>query len=763
ATIRITNREPAGSAGDKRIGIPDARSSFSRSIRLLRPLDHLTAHVEIETDTGSERAAIIRGIALYALTALLGTICFLSVAFWINARYVVPIRRMTDILGNILVSRAHRGRARSLREGDELRLLNDAVWQLIETLDVSERSLDQNMQLASDEISATRARFNSIADSASLAVCSIALPAGALDYATRTLLDVLQLHDRPPLHWRELYRTIPRQARQTLAKCVRETWVRKSSSCHLQLGRPHRNRIFFVRLNLVKTSRGDDRLDCIAFDDTARATAENALNLSESRKAAIIDGAIDGFVTVDVHGAITEINPAAERMFRRFRDELLGVSLIDQCIAPGSRSGFAAFMAGQLLGARPSPLHSRRFRSRGRRKDVEEFPFEAVCTAVEIEGGVELCLYLHDLTETQAQEHAIRVQTEKLGAIFALSPDGFAYFNGLGYLTAYNPALLKLFDFSCDDMRGMTWSVFWDRAMKHARPGTVVPEHDHTSETGEAVFEIQRDRHVVLKFAWRQRDLGDGDIVRIYYFRDITRESELDRMKTDFLATAAHELRTPVTVILGFTELLLRDDPGRDEALELLSNVRDQARWLKSLLNDLLDLVRIESQGAESMRLHDVDIGDLVRAVVKRLAHQRQGKLYVDGIEVQLKTDTDVVCSADPEKVQQALNNLISNAVNYSDGRGPIEIEVRVCAGESSGYARIAVKDQGIGMIDDELARVFDRFWRANTSGSRRGTGLGLSLVKEIAEQHGGRATLESRGKGLGTTASIMLPLPPSS
>ena len=168
-----------------------------------------------------------------------------------------------------------------------------------------------------------------------------------------------------------------------------------------------------------------------AFDDTARAQAEQALALSESRKASIINGALDGFVTVNVNGLITEVNPAAECMFWRPRSELLGASLARDCMSEDSRAAFTELLRKRLAGVnagQPARLG-------GLRRGTQPFPIEIQATAVETAAGTELCLYVRDLSEAVAQEQAIRVQTEKLESIFDLSPDGFAYFDGQGNLT----------------------------------------------------------------------------------------------------------------------------------------------------------------------------------------------------------------------------------------------------------------------------------------------------------------------------------------
>lgn len=746
--LTATSTQTSNAQVERFFILPEQNSVFSGTVPLPPPLDHLAADIRVKASTGTERNAILQTILLYALTALLGTITVLWVARWLELRYVRPIRRMTEILDATVAARHTEIRAKTLREGDELRALDDAVWQLIATLSLSERTFDETTKRTAEELSTTRARLEAIALNAQIAACSVALPSGVLEYASRTLTQQLHLDAQDRIHWRDICRALPHAGRQRLVRCIRDAWAAGSASCHLDFG----HRVFMVRLTLAESAGAPPRMDAIAFDDTARAQAEQALALSESRKASIINGALDGFVTVNVNGLITEVNPAAECMFWRPRSELLGASLARDCISEDSRAAFTELLRQRLAGVnagQPARLS-------GLRRGTQPFPIEIQATAVETAAGTELCLYVRDLSEAVAQEQAIRVQTEKLESIFDLSPDGFAYFDGQGNLTGFNPALCTLFGVESQALVAITRDGLWDLVMRKNRTGrsTLPPLGDQ----GEAIIQTRGEPGRVLKCAWRRRELGDGHAGHVYYFRDITTEAELDRMKSEFLATAAHELRTPMTVILGFSELLVREGIEPEEARDMLGSIRDQAVWLKSLLDDLLDLARIESMGRGVLKVKDLDLAQFVEEVVHGLAREQNGKLYVNGVEVRLHTDAGLAVRADPEKLHQAFNNLVSNGVKYGNGL-PVDVRVSLAG---RGRVRFSVKDRGIGMSADDIAHAFVRFWRADKSGHTPGTGLGLALVKEIAELHDGRAMLESGGNGHGTLAILELPLAPA-
>jgi signal transduction histidine kinase len=173
------------------------------------------------------------------------------------------------------------------------------------------------------------------------------------------------------------------------------------------------------------------------------------------------------------------------------------------------------------------------------------------------------------------------------------------------------------------------------------------------------------------------------------------------------------------------------------------------------MLNELLDLARIESRGGLDMLINPHPLADMVEFCIKGLMLKESDRPVVHDALPALNV------LMDPDKMQQALSNLLANAFKYSPQGGRVSLAVRTDTHEGIGYAVMEVSDQGIGMTPEQLERAFERFYRADASGNIPGTGLGLSLVKEIAELHKGRATLQST-LGVGTTASLWIPLAPA-
>jgi signal transduction histidine kinase len=226
---------------------------------------------------------------------------------------------------------------------------------------------------------------------------------------------------------------------------------------------------------------------------------------------------------------------------------------------------------------------------------------------------------------------------------------------------------------------------------------------------------------------------------------------QLDEMKGQFVSSVSHELRTPLTSIKGYLESLLEEEPGplNEEQREELEIVDRNASRLQVLVDDLLTLSRLES-GRIEMDMRPLDVGALLKDTCEELRPAaRDG-----GLEVRLERSRELVVEADQLRLHQAVGNLLGNAIKFSDGGG----EVIVRAFSSDGTAVIEVSDRGVGIPDDELSRLPERFYRASTAGAAQGTGLGLAITQEIVDAHGGRMEIDSQ-LGVGSTFRISLPL----
>jgi signal transduction histidine kinase len=227
----------------------------------------------------------------------------------------------------------------------------------------------------------------------------------------------------------------------------------------------------------------------------------------------------------------------------------------------------------------------------------------------------------------------------------------------------------------------------------------------------------------------------------------------LERVRQDFVANVSHELRTPVSTIRGYAETLVDGAlEDRDNAMDFLKIIHSDSKRLASLINDLLELSKIES-GEFSLQLVPCSAG----AVAERVAGDLEKLAKDKSIEIILNTPSAVPDAlADEKTLGQALSNLVDNAIKYTEEGGRITISVKVDAG----LVRVDVADTGIGIPESDLPRIFERFYRVDKARSRElgGTGLGLSIVKHIVQAHGGEVKVESV-LGKGSTFSLTLPV----
>jgi PAS domain S-box-containing protein len=248
------------------------------------------------------------------------------------------------------------------------------------------------------------------------------------------------------------------------------------------------------------------------------------------------------------------------------------------------------------------------------------------------------------------------------------------------------------------------------------------------------------------------QDAGGGSLGLGLLLRDITREKELDEMKSQLLSTVSHELRTPLASIKGFATTLLREDVEWEEESrrEFLSIIDEESDRLTELIGNLLDMSRIEA-GTLRVEPEPTDLGPLIQetaAEFQMMTHDHQ-------IEVLLASALPLVM-ADPRRARQVLRNLVENAIKYSPQGGPITIS----ASADASSVQTSVSDQGIGIEPSHLDSVFDRFYQVDSASTRRvgGSGLGLSICKAIVEAHNGTIWVESQS-GRGSTFYFTLPL----
>ena len=283
--------------------------------------------------------------------------------------------------------------------------------------------------------------------------------------------------------------------------------------------------------------------------------------------------------------------------------------------------------------------------------------------------------------------------------------------------------------------------------------------YDEIKQIVKETFRSQKTirRQIVLSFKIERRhfDVYSAPILHgigkqrgvVVVFHDITELKKLEKMRQDFVANVSHELKTPVTSIKGFAETLLEEegvDPLQQKFLQIISAESDR---LQSLISDLLELSKIEQEGFRLI-WQPVDLKEIIeetRLVLSETANKKQ-------IEFEVAYNGNSVVEGDPYRIKQIMMNIINNAIAYS----PPNSRVRISLKEAGQKVICSISDNGIGIAEEEIPRIFERFYRVDKARSREsgGTGLGLAIVKHLAEALHATIKVKSK-KGEGTTFEI--------
>jgi two-component system, OmpR family, phosphate regulon sensor histidine kinase PhoR len=321
--------------------------------------------------------------------------------------------------------------------------------------------------------------------------------------------------------------------------------------------------------------------------------------------------------------------------------------------------------------------------------------------------------------ETRLRE--LTAEKADLNATLSSMSEGVLVADGTGKIRLANQALRRQFQLG-DEVIGKTVL----EAFRNVGLAELV------SATGmkEVTF-LQPDERV---FAVTAATLS-GAAGAVAVFHDITRLKHLENIRKEFVANVSHELRTPLSIIKGYVETLLDDQPP-DVATsqQFLETIQRHTRRLESLIDDLLSISELESQQAR-LSLAPVSLRAVAAAVLEEIRPRAGGKCI--SVEV-----PDLRVRADADRLRQVLLNLLDNAIKYTQDGG----QIRITARPVSGDAEVCVADNGPGIAPEHLARIFERFYRVDKARSRElgGTGLGLSIVKHIVQAHGGRVWAES-------------------
>ena len=240
------------------------------------------------------------------------------------------------------------------------------------------------------------------------------------------------------------------------------------------------------------------------------------------------------------------------------------------------------------------------------------------------------------------------------------------------------------------------------------------------------------------------------DHCRVITFNDVSRFRELERVKNEFIATASHELKTPLTSIMGYNDLIVKMGPLTPQQTRFVDRVRHASGNMLELVQDLVELMRIDL--AVDLKAERIDLRALTGGIIDELREPAEMRRLQ--LEVGLGETTAEV-SADATRLKQVVRNLLSNAIKYTPEGGSVRVQLRA----SLDVVTLSVADTGLGIPTADLPYIFDKFYRVQSQATQNieGSGLGLAIVKAIVDQHGGQITAESV-EGRGSLFTVTLP-----
>lgn len=341
--------------------------------------------------------------------------------------------------------------------------------------------------------------------------------------------------------------------------------------------------------------------------------------------------------------------------------------------------------------------------------------------------------------------NALSQEKEQLASILSGMADGVITFNRDGTILITNPPaerFLQSWFYELDDIENNTEEV----------PSKVMELFQlavNTEKEQIGEISIQGRSWVIIVSPLYNNKYIRGAVAVI---RDMTEERKLDKLRNDFIANVSHELRTPISMMQGYSEAIVDDIAGTDEEKkEMASVIYDESLRMGRLVNELLDLARMEA-GHIQLTMEETEVNSYLQRIIRKfqgLAKEKEISLEHDlqskGVPIQI----------DPDRIEQVMTNLIDNAIRHTPQNG----EVKVLERSDERGLFIEVKDSGSGIPEEDLPFVFERFYKADKARTRgrSGTGLGLAIAKNIIEAHKGHITVQSK-TGHGTTFSIFIP-----
>ena len=546
--------------------------------------------------------------------------------------------------------------------------------------------------------------------------------------------------------------------------------------------------------------------------EMAALRREAAEREKEAHTRAILEGALEAVVAMDAKGRVTFWNPQAERTFGRGREEAMGRAFTDLVLPAPLREEQAKEMRRFLESGQAGALN-RRVEVSALRRDGSEFPAELAMTPLRVGGASAFTAFIRDISDRKWAERRLGVQHEVTRAL-AESPtrddaavtvlrticEGLDWDLGTSWVVdslqdhlrcvaAWQPAAPAGKDLCqapdegprtlgrAEELAGRVWASAKPEWLADLAADASLGRGTWPARAGfraALAFPVVLAGHVlgVMEFFSRLPRQPEPDVLQMMdaigaqvgqFFERKRAEEEVrdayeqaraaNRAKDEFLATLSHELRTPLSAIVGWTHMLRSGQLDSATAARAIETIDRNARVQTQLISDILDVSRIVS-GKLHLDVRPIELASAITAALDtvRPSADAKGLSLLSSLE-----PAAMPVSADPDRLQQVVWNLLANAIKFTPRGGRVELRLR----RADTHAEIVIEDTGPGIPQAFLPHVFERFRQADGSSTRAhgGLGLGLAIVRHLVEAHGGTVRADSPGEGRGSVFTVRLPI----
>lgn len=496
-------------------------------------------------------------------------------------------------------------------------------------------------------------------------------------------------------------------------------------------------------------------------------------NMGDSnRLKAVIDHVIDGIITITDKGLIDSFNQAATKIFGYSANEVIGQNV--KILMPEPfHSEHDGYLHHHNTTGEKKIIGSGR-EVVGQRKDGSTFPLDLAVTDFTVDGQCYFLGIIRDLSERQRSRDELAVVQSKLQGVFNSVIDGVIIIDAKGTIDAFNPAAEGIFGFLEAEVLGKNVKILMPEPYRSGHDGYL---NNHLTTGEKKIIGIGREVSGRCKDGTVfPMDLAvspmqiSGKPMFVGLVRNITERKQYEkdiklaklaaesanRMKSEFLANMSHELRTPLNAIIGYSEMLKEDaeDEGNTQTMDDLNKICMSGNHLLKLINDVLDLAKIEA-GRVELAHEKVAVFGMVQEIGMVIAHQMEN----NSNRFEIVCDEEIgEVTGDEGRLRQVLFNLLSNAAKFTN-KGLVTLIVKREGQQGSQQLVFSVADTGIGMTSEQVDKVFIPFVQADTSTTRQfgGTGLGLAICKDLCEIMGGNIEAASEA-GKGSLFTVRIP-----